>query len=406
MNAVRLATYELRRFRGPIRRVALGFLLVVPLLYAGVYLWANWNPYGHLDRIPVAVVDLDQPAQVQGQPLAAGQEFTEQLEAGRQFDWHAVSAEQASSGLKDGTYFFTVTVPQDFSTKLASLGGPTPERAAIDVQLNDGNGYIVGLIASNAERELQAAIDTAVQTMLAETELGGAPNAGSSQDRARDAMVLAGPVDVASTNLHPAGVYGRGVAPFFLSIGLWVFALLVFIVMRPLSNVAVASALRSPTVALGGFLPAAAVGAAAAAIAFVVGQWAVGLDAEKPLLLLALLVLGIWAFTAIAHGLRTSVGPAAQIAMLVVLVLQLSAAGGIYPLEVSPGFFGTLHTVLPMSYTIEGFRYVISGGDTSRFVVDLLVLGGYLAVFLGLSVWSVSRHRQWTMQRLRPQLQL
>ena len=41
-----LARYELKRFRGPLPRLALVFILLIPLLYGCIYLAGNWDPYG------------------------------------------------------------------------------------------------------------------------------------------------------------------------------------------------------------------------------------------------------------------------------------------------------------------------------------------------------------------------
>ena len=49
-----LARFEIQRFRSPLSKVALVFVLCVPLLYSAVYLSANWDPYGKVDRLPVA----------------------------------------------------------------------------------------------------------------------------------------------------------------------------------------------------------------------------------------------------------------------------------------------------------------------------------------------------------------
>lgn len=66
MRSPRLAALELRRFgRGKLPRAALVALLVLPLLYGALYLWSFWDPYGRLDRIPVALVNDDKGASVE-----------------------------------------------------------------------------------------------------------------------------------------------------------------------------------------------------------------------------------------------------------------------------------------------------------------------------------------------------
>jgi putative membrane protein len=574
MSALRLALFELRRFRGPMRRAALAFMVLVPTLYAGVYLYSSWDPYGRVDEIPVAVVNQDRPVKVKGETIDAGRQFTDQLRAQRQFDWKFVDAAKATDGLRSGRYYFTITVPPDFSRRLTSPATGTPERAALHVALNDANGFIVGIIAKTAESELQSQINTAAQTAYAETGLGDLQDVRSGLDEAargatklkqgaqeahtgakklssgldqlatgadtlatgsakvaagtdelataasaasraasratarvqdasrtvqelaakapgdvsdavsdaksavaallaahpdladdpdfkalraqvdtatsdakaadavgaaaktiaaqassisaragdardqvktavakvdqldRNAEVLGNPVDVQSSNLHPAMVYGRGVAPFFLSIGLWVFGLIAYMLLRPVAGEALASGLRSPTVAMAAWLPAAMVGTVAATVLFAIAELGLGLDADQPLLLLGLLWLTIWTFTAIDHALRLSFGVVGDVLSLVLLVMQLGGAGGLYPLQISPEIFQVLHPILPMTYTIDAFRYAISGGETAHLARDLAVIAGFLAGALSGSLAAVARQRQWTLARLKPELEI
>ena len=80
MNALRLAVMEFRRQKRPLQVVAVIFLMLLPLLYGALYLWSAWDPYGDLDRLPVALVDQDLPVAVDGRQIAAGREFVDQLE--------------------------------------------------------------------------------------------------------------------------------------------------------------------------------------------------------------------------------------------------------------------------------------------------------------------------------------
>lgn len=161
MRAFRLAWQEIKRFRKPLQRAALVFVVLIPLLYGGLYLWSNWDPYGKLDQIPVAVVNEDQPVDVQGQHVDAGKLFTKQLKRDHIFDWHFVSADDADRGVDEGSYYFKITVPSNFSKKLASGANGTPERAAMMITLDDANGYIVGKMAQTVQSQLQTKISAA-----------------------------------------------------------------------------------------------------------------------------------------------------------------------------------------------------------------------------------------------------
>ncbi|WEH42263.1 YhgE/Pip domain-containing protein [Streptomyces sp. AM 2-1-1] len=166
MRATGLAGLELKRFgRGKLPRAALAALLLLPLLYGALYLWSFWDPYGHLDRIPVALVNEDRGARVPGEKgsgssgerLAAGDELTEKLLDSRTFEWHRVDAAEARRGVEDSTYYLSLTLPADLSRRIASSGGDSPETGALRVRTNDANNYIVGQISRTVFSEIRAA---------------------------------------------------------------------------------------------------------------------------------------------------------------------------------------------------------------------------------------------------------
>jgi putative membrane protein len=161
MRSPRLAALELRRFgRGKLPRAALVALLLLPLLYGALYLWSFWDPYGRLDRIPVALVNDDKGATADGRRIAAGDEITEGLRASAVFDWQEVDAAQAQQGVEDGTYYLSLTMPADFSRRIASSSGDSPATSALQVRTNDANNYIVGQISRTVFSEVRTAAST------------------------------------------------------------------------------------------------------------------------------------------------------------------------------------------------------------------------------------------------------
>ncbi|MFB7510911.1 YhgE/Pip family protein, partial [Streptomyces broussonetiae] len=161
MRSPRLAALELRRFgRGKLPRAALVALLVLPLLYGALYLWSFWDPYGRLDRIPVALVNDDKGATAGGKRITAGDDIVAGLRDSRTFDWHEVSDEEARKGVEDGTYYLSLTMPADFSGRIASSSGNSPGTGALRVRTNDANNYIVGQISRTVFNEVRSAAST------------------------------------------------------------------------------------------------------------------------------------------------------------------------------------------------------------------------------------------------------
>lgn len=134
----------------PLARLALVALMLVPVLYGGLYLWANRDPYAGLERVPAALVVDDHGA--------AASDVAHEILDGHAFDWHRVSAATAATGVQSGRYDFSVTLPAGFSAALDSLAGTAPQRAPIRLVTNDTNGYLSSTIAEQATEKVRSAI--------------------------------------------------------------------------------------------------------------------------------------------------------------------------------------------------------------------------------------------------------
>ena len=131
MRSFEIAILELKRLVStrPFR-LALAVVCLVPLLYGVLYLWAFWDPYQRLDKLPVALVMQDRPAVAAGKTLHVGDDLVARLKKSDSFDWQVVSAAQAAKGLQDRDYYMTLTVPRNFSSRLAHADSDHPRRRA------------------------------------------------------------------------------------------------------------------------------------------------------------------------------------------------------------------------------------------------------------------------------------
>ncbi|MFB6596215.1 YhgE/Pip family protein [Streptomyces diastaticus] len=694
MRSPKLAALELKRFgRGRLPAAALVALLLLPLLYGALYLWSFWDPYGRLDRIPVALVNEDRGARTGGEELRAGDDITEGLHESEVFQWHEVGAEQARRGVEDGTYYLSLTMPEDFSERIASSSGDRPRTSALEVETNDANNYIVGQIsrtvftevrtsasakasrsfldriflsfsdihgataeaadgadelkkgigkakdgskdlvdglkdtrtgsaklASGVKRldkgagdlekgsaqvaagtrllaakvnsisekvqpylkedgkfigdtarlvadstkvvrdnlaelvkaapvaargahaasealdkvhaarcegalgepgdpacpDLQKAKDSAADVAkvaddlekvigdadlatldghlatlqkqadaLAESaptlgddlkeavtkvnaldkgaqqvaagaktlhtglgtartgafdldsgigrvqtgarnlnggmfrladgsgELAGGLHDGvekipdyDKKDRDDRTEVMADPVRLASQSMHAAPNYGTGFAPYFIPLSLWVGAMVAYMVIPPLSRRALAVGTSAWRTALSGWLPVAGLGVLQVAALMSVLHWGLGLEMARAAGTIGFLVLVSACFTAIVQWLNARFGAAGRILVLAVLMLQLTSAGGTYPVQTSPGFFNAIHPFLPMTYVVEALRLLITGGPLGPVWQACAVLAAFTAGALALTALAARGKQVWTVDRLHPELTL
>ncbi|GAA0209879.1 YhgE/Pip domain-containing protein [Cytobacillus oceanisediminis] len=227
----------------------------------------------------------------------------------------------------------------------------------------------------------------------------------TEDERDQLAKTAATPVTDAADRLNKVSSYGEGLAPYFMALALWVGAMSIYLLLRPLSARAVASAAGSVRTALAGFVPGAALSLVQAVLLVGVLLGIVGVGASQPWLLLGLAVLTGLVFTAINQTFIAWFGGAGRFLAIVFVCLQLTAAGGTYPIETSPSFFGFLHSLLPMTYAVHGFRAATAGG-TQGVAFDAFVLVVFALLALGATALAARRRQRVSITRLHPTLQV
>jgi putative membrane protein len=226
------------------------------------------------------------------------------------------------------------------------------------------------------------------------------------QDRDLRTQVMADPVKLASKDLHKAPNYGTGFAPYFIPLSLWVGAMVAYMLIQPLNRRALAVGASAWRITLAGWLPVAALGVLQTVALMSVLHWAIGLEMVRAAGTVGFLCLVTACFAALVQWLNARFGAAGRILVLALLMLQLTSAGGTYPVQTSPGFFNAIHPFLPMSYVVEALRRLITGGGLGPVWEACAVLTAFTAGALALTALSAHRKQVWTLDRLHPELSL
>lgn len=224
--------------------------------------------------------------------------------------------------------------------------------------------------------------------------------------RQETAGTIADPVAVHSSGMASAGTYGAGLAPFFIGLATWIGAFVLFLLLRPLSERSITSGAAPFRVAFGGWLAAAALGAAQIVVLFAAVTWLVGIDVAHPFAAIGFVLLTSVTFTAIVQALNALFGAVGKFLALVLLVLQLVSAGGTFPWQTLPEPLHPLHAVLPMGYVVDGLRHLLYSGASLEVLADVGVLAAYLVISIAATTYAAHRHRRWTVSRLKPELAL
>ena len=213
LSGISVGTDFKRYLRGTMPRMALGTIVVLPLMYGALYLWAFWNPFGHVDKLPVALVNEDRGTVVQGQRLRAGDQVAAALLGSGQLNLHEVSADQAAEGVSHGKYYFSMTVPADFTAAVASAAGDRPHQAQLQFSFNDANNYLASVIGQNTAREILNQVNARVGQQVVGQVLIGLTDAGVGIRKAADgADQLVAGLSVAESGGHQLASGSRTLA--------------------------------------------------------------------------------------------------------------------------------------------------------------------------------------------------
>ncbi|MEO3948047.1 YhgE/Pip domain-containing protein [Gorillibacterium sp. CAU 1737] len=137
-------------------------VMLVPLLYAGMFLWAFWDPYAKMDILPVAVINNDKGAEFNDKTMNVGGELVDKLKEGKDFDWQFVSKDVAMKGLSDRTYYMAIEIPEDFSQKVVTVTDEKPERAEVKYIPNESYNFLAAQIGKTAVERIQGELSKSV----------------------------------------------------------------------------------------------------------------------------------------------------------------------------------------------------------------------------------------------------
>ncbi|HWI48016.1 MAG TPA: YhgE/Pip domain-containing protein [Rummeliibacillus sp.] len=149
--------------------VAIIAVLFVPVLYAGMFLWAFWDPYAHLEDLPVAIVNNDEGATIEGKEEQFGKELVDNLIKSKNFKFTETSQAQGSKGLKNRDYYLEIVIPKDFSKNAGSILEDDPEQMKIIYKPNEGFNFLGGQIGNSAVELVRKEVNKQVSATYAKT---------------------------------------------------------------------------------------------------------------------------------------------------------------------------------------------------------------------------------------------
>lgn len=173
-------------WRNKILMIVLVFIIAIPAIYTTLFLGSMWDPYGKLDNLPVAVVNLDEPVEYEGETLNVGKNLVDKLKDDGSLCFNFTDADQAERGLENGTYYMVITVPKNFSENATTLTDATPKKMELDYKTNPGTNYIAMKMSETALEKIKTSVAQEVTKTYAETIFDKISEAGDGMKDAAD----------------------------------------------------------------------------------------------------------------------------------------------------------------------------------------------------------------------------
>ena len=138
--------------------LSMAVISFIPIMYSGFFLGSIWDPYGQVKNLPVAFVNEDKGAQLNGQTVNIGQSVEQKLKSNHDLGWEFVNKQQADDGVSSGHFYAVVTVPTDFSAKAASITQNKPQQAVIHYTTTPAKNYIGSLVSNQAAEKVKTSV--------------------------------------------------------------------------------------------------------------------------------------------------------------------------------------------------------------------------------------------------------
>ncbi|PIC62708.1 hypothetical protein CSV79_15630 [Sporosarcina sp. P13] len=197
---------------------------------------------------------------------------------------------------------------------------------------------------------------------------------------------FADPVVLDEHQLYPIPNYGSAMSPFYTTLSLWVGALLMVSTLKV--DIREKSRFKSYQTYLGRLIIFAGIGAIQSLIVtlgelFIMNTYVVN---KLPYVLFGVLVSIV--FVTIVYTLVSVFGNTGKVMAIILMVMQLGASGGTFPIQMAPEFFQKISAFMPFTHAITLLREAIGGILWEVAWKQMLYLGIYfvLALVIGIGL--------------------
>ncbi len=268
----------------------------------------------------------------------------------------------AAVGAQRGQVTQAVALLGDLDAQLAStsdaLGAFGKNIAGIEDGLKTARTDVAALGAADAWKNLQAV---------------------TGLDPGAIADFIATPVEVAEHVVYPVATYGSAMAALFTNLSLWIGAFVLMVIFKIEVDTEDVEGITVGEAYMGRFWLFAAL-ASLQALIVSIGNLVIGVQTVSPIAFVGTAVLISWAYISIIYALSVAFGHVGRGLCILLVIMQIPGASGLYPIEMMPDFFRGIYPFLPFTYGIDALRETIAGFYDGTYWRCLAALAIFVAV--------------------------
>ncbi|WP_027627721.1 YhgE/Pip domain-containing protein [Ruminiclostridium cellobioparum] len=144
-------------------------VIIIPLVYSFFYLDAFWDPYSKLDYLPVAVVNQDSGATINGKEKNLGNEILDKLKDDKNLKWVVTDEADAKEGLDNRRYYASIYIPADFSKNISTAGDAEKVKGSLKYSVNEKRNYLASQVLSRVTLEFKDEISKEISREIVGT---------------------------------------------------------------------------------------------------------------------------------------------------------------------------------------------------------------------------------------------
>ena len=191
------------------------------------------------------------------------------------------------------------------------------------------------------------------------------------------------PVKLERNELFSVNSYGSDIAPFYLVLSMWVGAIITCVMLHPGTS---QGTKYSPFEMYFGKLLTYIIMSILQACVTITGCYILGVQiVNAPLFIFSCILVSV-TFMILIYSIISAIGTVGKGIAVILLVLQISATGGLYPIQIMHQFFQALYPYMPMTYGINLVREAQLGVVWSNYWPSLAVLVAIALVTITVAV--------------------